>query len=403
MLVLALLILLCLSFLGWKIGKDIFAPFFIVPSVWCVILLLYFLLPHNLFPPETKFPLALILWNISFFATSLFAFYYVQPSSQIAREIRPNGSILNIYVWISLLTMPIVIGVTIWTAIVNDPVNMFRYLRIMNTGLDENIEAPNLGVLNYFVSLAYVLLFFVLLYSKKKWLIVSIILINLLCAFITMAKTTFLCVILSSLYILYMNKILRIKHIVYGMACFIALSFVLQSVRSASSQNQVEMVDTSGFLTMYLLTAMSAFEYHTEPCSSYYWGENTFRFIYALGAALGSDVQPQNTILPFVSVPDETNTYTNMYPFYVDFGMLGVFCFALIYGLLYGLLYKKNITGGKFALIMYSILLNYLIIEFIGEFIFTNLSMELQHLFFAVLPFLITKKNDYNRYFDGHL
>ena len=44
-------------------------------------------------------------------------------------------------------------------------------------------------------------------------------------------------------------------------------------------------------------------------------------------------------------------------------------------------------------LILYAIFLTFLLLEFIGEFIFTNLSMFLQYMVFAVLPFFIKGKS----------
>lgn len=66
--------------------------------------------------------------------------------------------------------------------------------------------------------------------------------------------------------------------------------------------------------------------------------------------------------------------------------------FSLLYGVAYGFLYKKTMTGGKMAQVLYAISLCFLILEFIGEFVFTNLSQEIQHVFFVVLPFLCNRK-----------
>lgn len=377
-----------MAFWGWQVAKDLFAPFVIAPLVWVAVIILYMILPHNLYPPANRFPSMIVLWSTCFFFSSMWAYMRTKNASHDELQLKPSAKVMNFYYILTITLMPVVIGLTIWTAFINDPVNMFRYLRIMSTGVDENVEAPNLGILNYFVPMAYVSLFLGLLYSKKKWLIGVLILLNLLLAFMTMAKTTFLCILLASLYVLYVKKIVQVRHFVYGMLVFLAFSFLLQSVRSAASQDNVEIVESTDFFTLYILTPMSAFEHFTQPASSLAWGENTFRLFYALGTALGLDMTPANTILPFVYVPDETNTYTILYPFYTDFGAFGVFFFAILYGLAYGFLFKKTVTGNQYALILYAMFLNYLILEFIGEFIFTNLSMEIQHLFYATLPFL---------------
>lgn len=403
-LILTLCILLALVFYGWKISQDIFAPFVITPLVWAFVLFCFLVFPHNLYPIGEKFAGNLLVWVISFFLSSLVAYQRTSMTSEAAVQVMPNKKVINLYVTLTIILMPIVIVVTIWTAFINDPVNMFRYLRVMNTGVDESIEAPDLGILNYMVAMAYVTLFFTLLYVKNKWILGTIIFLNLMLAFITMAKTTFLCVILSSLYVLYVKEIIKIRHITYGLLFFVLLSLTLQSLRAASSQDEVVAVDSFDFFILYILTPIPAFEHFALPFSAVHWGENTFRLFYAIFYALGSDIAPVKTILEFVYVPVETNTYTVLYPFYKDFGTFGVFFFSAVYGLFYGYLYKKTITGSKFALIVYAMLLNYIILQFIGDFIFTNLSMEVQHVFFALLPFLKFKYNGQkSRYIDGHV
>lgn len=395
-LILTLIILLALVFYGWKISLDIFAPFVITPLVWAFLLFCFLVFPHNLYPIGGKFLGNLLVWVIFFFLSSLLAYYKTSATSEATAQLLPNSRIINLYATLTIVLMPIVIAVTIWTAFINDPVNMFRYLRVMNTGIDEDIEAPDLGILNYFVALAYITLFFALLYIKKKWVVGTIILINILLAFIAMAKMIFLSVILSSLYVLYVKKIVKVRHIAYGLLVFIAISLVLQSLRAATSQDDVSAVNSLDFFVLYMLTQMPAFEHFVTPDSAVYWGENSFRFFYAILYAFGSDIPPIDTILGFVSTPVETNTFTILYPFYTDFGTIGVFIFSIIYGLMYGYLYKKTVTGSRMALIIYAMLLNYIILQFFAEIIFTNLSMEIQHLFFAILPFLKFRYNRYN-------
>ena len=71
---------------------------------------------------------------------------------------------------------------------------------------------------------------------------------------------------------------------------------------------------------------------------------------------------------------------------------MGVLIFSVVYGFFYGYLYKKSRTGGKMQLILYAIFLTFVLMEFIGEFIFTNLSATIQYIFFAMVPFLFSEK-----------
>lgn len=83
-----------------------------------------------------------------------------------------------------------------------------------------------------------------------------------------------------------------------------------------------------------------------------------------------------------------------MYPFYKDFGLFGLAFFSIIYGCIYGFLYKKTRTGSKQGLIIYAIFLTFLLVEFIGEMIFTNLSQTLQYVILTALPFIFSNEND---------
>lgn len=384
MLVVAFLIALAVTWMGWYLSRDLFAPYVAVPGVWSMAIVIYYLLPNTFYPISHGFPFVLSVWLAGFFVSSVVCDHYVAAASPAAIRRQPNRKVLKAYIVITCISMPIVCGAIIKQAFLEDPENMFRYMRMMSTGQDENIEMPNLGILLYFVSLGFVMMFFSLLYFKSKKLKALIIFLNLLLAAVTMAKTSFLGIMFSSMYLCYHQKIIKIRHLVYGLLAFVALSFIIQSARAAGEE-----METTNFLALYLSSSMVAFDYYAVPCSSHTLGMHTFRIVYAVGHALGISDPPANTILEFVSVPDITNTYTNMYPFYEDFGTVGVFVFSVVYGLFYGYLYKKSRTGGKLELMLYAIFLTFVMMEFIGEFIFTNFSTSLQYVFFAALPFLL--------------
>ena len=143
---------------------------------------------------------------------------------------------------------------------------------------------------------------------------------------------------------------------------------------------------------MYLLSSCGAFDYNTVACSATHFGENSFRFLYAVSHAFGGKVEPIQTILPFVGTPSYTNTYTCLYPFYTDFGQLGILIFSIVYGLIYGYLYKKSKSNGQVSKVLYTILLGNIILGFFAELIFTNFSLQLQYIFCTCLHFILNIK-----------
>ena len=389
MLVAVLIIALCMVGIGWYLSHDVFSPYVAVPGVWSMAILIYYFLPNTFYAVTNDFPYVLSLWLVGFFASSVIAEHYTPVASQAWREREPSPMVLRVYFVLSCFCIPAVCGAILWQALTEDPENIFRYMRIMNTGLDENIEMPNVGILIYSVSLAFVLMFFSLLYFKSKLAKFVVILLNVMLAVVTMAKTTFLSIMFSSLYLCYVQNIIKKRHLLYGLAVFVALSFVVQQLRSVD-----EDVEANSFLALYLSSSIVAFDHFAVPCSSQLFGMHTFRIFYAIGHAIGLTEPPADTVLAFVSVPNMTNTYTNMYPFYEDFGYVGVLVFSIVYGLFYGYLYKKSRTGGKFQLILYAIFLTFVLMEFIGEFLFTNMSATLQYIFFAFLPFAFKRSRN---------
>lgn len=388
MLIAVLILALIMTSIGWHLSHDIFSPYVAVPGVWAIAILIYYFLPNTFYPVHNKFPYTLAIWLVGFFISSITC-EFLTPSASIASVLRqPSQKVLYIYTAITCISIPIVCGIIIKQALLENPENIFRYMRIMNTGIDENIEMPNLGILIYFVALAFIMLFYTLIYFKSKTMIILITILNLIVATVTMAKTTFLSIMFSALYLCYVQGKIKIRHLVYGLLAFILLSFGVQSLRAVG-----EDLETNSFLALYLSSSIVAFDYYTIPFSSEHLGMHTFRILYAIGHTLGITEPPTETILEFVSIPDMTNTYTNMYPFYEDFGNIGVFVFSIVYGIFYGFLYKKSRTGGKIQLVLYAIFLTFVLMEFIGEFIFTNMSVTIQYIVFATLPFLFSKQN----------
>ena len=95
------------------------------------------------------------------------------------------------------------------------------------------------------------------------------------------------------------------------------LGFVIIQILRTNQYYTFKMND---FISMYFLSGMPAFD-TVKPYSSLHFGENTFRFFYALSYEFGfSKIEPVDPVLQFIKVPTITNTYTVLYPFYKDFG-----------------------------------------------------------------------------------
>lgn len=72
-----------------------------------------------------------------------------------------------------------------------------------------------------------------------------------------------------------------------------------------------------------------------------YWGYYTFRVVWLWIGRLGFNIPVAPVISEWISTPLPTNTYSYLKPYYMDFGMIGVFIVPLLLGFGYNLLYFR--------------------------------------------------------------
>lgn len=70
-------------------------------------------------------------------------------------------------------------------------------------------------------------------------------------------------------------------------------------------------------------------------------GYNTFRVVWLWIGRLGFNIPVAPVISEWISTPLPTNTYSYLKPYYMDFGMVGVFVLPLLLGFVYNLLYFR--------------------------------------------------------------
>ena len=388
------ILLTLIVILGYYYSRDLFAPFVISPLSWWFIVFLYLLTEQYTFKISHIFPSCFVIWILGFSLSSFIVSCTTHTASQSAQTFEPNKKAIYAYALIVSIAIPLMSIALIYIAYTTEPATMFRYLRIMNTGQDPNIQPPAfMKIVSYFIPLCFVSLFLAQIYIRNKYLTFWLLLVNLLTAVVSVSKLNFLSIFFTLLYVLYAQRKIQIRHFIIGGAVFVVFCIGLQIIRSGAKDTSN--FDVSDFLVMYLLSSMGAFDYNVVACSSTHFGENTLRFLYAIAYALGGDIEPVQNILPFVGIPSFTNTYTCLYPFYTDFGQLGILIFSVVYGVFFGFLYKKSKTKGELAIVAYTIFINAILVNFIGEFIFTNFSLQLQYIFWTCLPFVLNKKISY--------
>ncbi|SHM64062.1 oligosaccharide repeat unit polymerase [Chryseobacterium carnipullorum] len=377
--------LLLLSFIGYIYDKKILNPLFIMPFIWGIILLLFNIVPHNIYQLQSQFLLSLILWILSFMSVAFFTLSFkINTQTSIF-----NPKIFTIYYYLVIICAPIAIFLIVREALKVGPELFFLKLRLMNTGIDED-STFSLGPLAYVYNLANIVCLLFTFYfdkiSKKRYYIVLAIAIFL--SLITLARTSIVMLLIEIIVILYFKGKLNKKAIVkFGTTIVVFLGIVTFFRSLAPWEKSVPFLET---FSTYLFAGMSAFDTinHQYELQT---GNYTFRFFYAVANALGSSYEVKQNILPYVYVPIPTNVYTILYPFYKDFGYLGVFTFGSIYGFIFGILYKFANSKNELAIILFAIVFPCLALQFMGENIFLNLSTYLQYLIILLIPYYLKR------------
>ncbi len=374
-------------FLGiYTYKRTLMAPYVLIPLVWIIVILLYFILPHNYYTIENVFPVSLLLWIFAFVVSSMLTERCVKSREDLYE--RENKKITRIMICISLCAAIYMSVILIKDAMRSQ--NIFLHLRMLNTKMDENIQI-SFGFISYLVpALLIAYLIELSRLSKSNRMIVFILFFaNSLVCFVSMAKTSILIFVISSIIVLYRQGKIKRKQILVCLISLFSLFVILQIYRSLGGE-KINIVD---FVGLYLLGGSVAFD-SLESIIPTYDGVHVFRFFYAIANSLGAKCEVSATILDYTTISDDllgTNVYTVMYPFYMDFGLIGVFVGGLLYGIIGGYLYKKSLHGTP-GLVLYSIFFAMMLMQSIGDLLITNASLFIQYVIYANIPFLKNKK-----------
>lgn len=397
----ALLIILVFLYLSILTSKNILSPATIVCGLWLFCISAYNIHQHNLYPLKDQFYTGISIWIASF---AFFSLFTQSLSFKTTNNFEPNLNVRNLYFYITLLTFPF--SVYHIYSLINElglSSNLFINLRNLAVG---NIKGMDEGTSNnYFATFWLVAYAIELLHYERKRLFQFIILlfVNLCWASIVMSKTMFLYIFVSTLVILLFKRIIKPKVIYISLGAIFVFFILLQLIRTPDNFKKDNELKYD-FFSLYVLTGMPAFE-QVRPNSSHYFGENTLRFFYAVGKPIGlTEKKAINPILDFIYVDKykttATNVYTNIYPYFKDFGYNGIMIFGIMIGIFYGYVYKKALMLNYPLTITFSIIVTGLITEFMNENTFTTLSFLIQVMLISHFPYWMNKKIIINKNAD---
>lgn len=374
------IIFLLNSFLCFSIDKRILNPIFINSFIWGILILLYNIIPNNLYSLNEQFLLSVFLWVI-FFTISCAIF---QKGFNFKSHINLNNKkIFEIYFYIIVIFAPLALLKLIIEALKVGPELFFLRLRMINTGLDDE-DTFSLGLYAYIFNFSTIICLLFTYYSnklsKKKYYIILILSFTL--GLITLARTSVLMLILGIFIIRYFQGKIRRKHYVYFL---VVVLFFLLFVTFLRQQNE-ENTSLANTISIYLFGGFPAFDTVKTSLNNDF-GSYTFRFAYAVVKVFDKSIIVEQTILPYVSVPQQTNVYTILFPFFKDFGYVGIVIFSCIYGCIFGSVYKLAKQNISLFIIIFSILFPILILQFMSEFFFLNFSTYLQYFIILLIPY----------------
>jgi oligosaccharide repeat unit polymerase len=363
-----------LSVLGFGVSRrlSLYSPLILSAVVWQVVFICGLAFRSSFYPLTGT---AFVMWLVWFLVSSLFfLFLGNQPQTAVPeapRRLPVDYTLILVVIILWLAWQVRAVGAA-------GPAQFFSNLRLSS---NENNGLETLGVVGRFYPLIFALFLFEHIHARdaNRRLRVLLWSLMLLFAVATMGKLTALTPIVGWAVIKGLRGRLPVRKLLVLVPAVFGLMIALQVVRALAGEQLV----LSKFLGLYVYSPLVALGYMNTPPDAPF-GAHVFRFAYALVEAAFGGRAPVQVVQPYVAVPFPTNVYTVIQPFAADFGHLGVFFGAVFYGLIFSLVYHLARSGRQLPLMIYAGPAMVLVGQFIGEFLFTMFSGQLQFVLAAV-------------------
>ena len=399
------LIFIVLALILYLMTRRYSDPMVVVASSWGGTLFLYGIIDHGMPPLSLHVCLIVFLWTISLLlGISLFNYHKSKKFFQQKvlffsdfYNIKDNGIIrknLNIYFWISVVCFFPQVYISYKQAISGGE-NIFLNMRLASAGLIES--EYNVGVFGYGKTFTIVTLLVHLLIHRvgqSKIRIYILFFMYFVLSVLAVGKSQFLFLIISMILVWSFTKQISKKTILLGFSFLVVTFSMLQLARSNEEDDQDNVV--SGMFYTYLFGGLPALDQVTSSqMQSSEFGQNSLQFFQRFIKAFGDHPKKiedtyNNDITydGYLFVPNPTNVYTIIGPFWLDFRYCGVVIFGFLYGVLFGFLYSKAVKMYIYGIVTYCLFVSSLVLPFFGEFIFAYLSYFIQ---VFILSYLVDK------------
>ena len=401
--ILAIIILLLMFAYAWLHNKDLVAPAFVTSGVWLVLLVIYAISDHELYEQSDKFYMAVLLWVIPF---CLFAFLMQKIKIPIYSKISGDVNQRTLKKLKPFLLLILLIGIfsVYYRGMLYNSENVFSGIR--QASVETLHGEESLVVFPAWVNIAtnlitlVVIISLYLLFIKKEYSTYSIVLFILVVLYTLLRSNK---VVLSQLGFAFIclqlyNKKVSKKQLLI-LISILGGFFLLSQLMRMGEDSRAEF-ELLKFIELYLLSPLPAFDSvlnlsHTMIES--FHGEYTFRafvdYLQYFNPSITGNSDPFN-LNNWTYTPMPTNVYTCMFPYYADFGYMGIILFSSFIGGVSGLLYTHMKQGYVVSTLIYTCLFYTLAFQFFADFIFQFFMVIIFYIIFSV--FLVLKFKTHN-------
>lgn len=357
---------------GYSRRLSPYSPLMLSALVWQVVFVSGLVFGHKFFPLTDR---AFVMWLVWFLVS---AFFYQILSSQ--PQPAPKTEVRRLPVDYTVILVGLILWLVWQVRVVGStgPAAFFSNLRLSS---NEIAGLESLGPVGRFYPLVFALFLFEHVNARAGNVRLRLLLwcLMLLYAVATMGKLAILTPVLSWAVIRGLRFSMPTRRLFILAPVAFGVMMVLHFVRAVRGDQFV----LTEFLSVYSYSPIVALGYMQIPTDAAF-GAQTFRFVYAVLDAVVGGMAPVNVVQGYVAVPYVTNVYTAIQHFALDFGLAGVFFGATAYGIFFGGLYHQARSLRQGPLILYAGFSVILVSQFIGEFLFTMFSGQLQ-LFMATV------------------
>lgn len=346
---------------------NLFSPWMITLLVWGVVITGVRLLGDKIYPLQRQFYVCIVIWVSIFCASSLIT-YVLCREKQCNTDCTKKPLHFNKWLFYAVMCVSLIVTALYAKNVFSivgsfNPVNFMQAVRMLA------VYGDGLGVADISFCANKALLFVALwAYPRMSMKVVALLVVMLIINSVSiMDKTTLFFVVFAITFVLYERGRMRLWQLSMGVLLTGGLFFVLSALRD---RGDVAALDPLYFISSYIYANPVAFGYLPQSVGQQ-TGANTFFLLYYYLSRLGiGNFEVVNICQEMVYVPVQTNLYTIMQPFYVDFGVLGVAFFALVYGVGMGWCYSAYRDGNSTGKAMYTYMFIVLVLQFGQEQIF---------------------------------